>query len=236
MNYFFNKVLDAIEQDVCYSQYSEYELIIQQAAYKLNAYFLNKGTSLEDIYLQEFLEECGNAQCDNAATALLGAITGNSGLFGCDMLEIMYNGDVNNGYYVGWRDQFTDKASYLLTLVNLGVTVQSSYITLESNNPDAWQVVQDQYGEGLATAGNRIKSFDQKCLDDWYVNAETNSYRLLTENADSGFSDEQMSDSISTTMNEINPYKLWLSNVYSNIGGFDNHCVICYDCIMYLHW
>lgn len=84
------------------------------------------------------MDECSGAKCDDATMALAGSITGNSGLFGCDMLSILYNGDVNGGYYQGWRDQFTSKAGYLLMLVNLGVTVQSAYITLETNNEDAW--------------------------------------------------------------------------------------------------
>lgn len=102
------------------------------------------------------MDECSGAKCDNAAMALLGSLTGNSGLFGCDMIDILYNGDVNNGYYIGWRDQFTDKASYIMSLVNMGVTAQSSYVTLQSNNPDAWTIVQEQYGDQLAYAAQRI--------------------------------------------------------------------------------
>jgi hypothetical protein len=69
------------------------------------------------------MDECSNAKCDDATAALAASITGNSGLFGCDMMEILYNGDVNGGYFVGWRDNVTSKAAYLLSLVNMGVTV-----------------------------------------------------------------------------------------------------------------
>lgn len=78
------------------------------------------------------MDECANAKCDDATAALAASITGNSGLFGCDMMDILYNGDVNGGYFVGWRDNVTSKAAYLLSLVNMGVTVQSAYITLET--------------------------------------------------------------------------------------------------------
>ena len=64
------------------------------------------------------MDECANAQCDDATS-----LTGNSGLFGCDMMQILYSGDVSGGYFVGWRDQVTSKAAYLLSLVNMGVTV-----------------------------------------------------------------------------------------------------------------
>jgi hypothetical protein len=80
------------------------------------------------------MDECENAKCDDATAALAAAITGNSGLFGCDMMEILYSGDVSGGYFVGWRDNVTSKAAYLLSLVNLGVVVQSAYITIETQN------------------------------------------------------------------------------------------------------
>ena len=41
MEYYFNKVLDAVHQDTCYSQYAAYELTIIQAIAKYNAYLAN---------------------------------------------------------------------------------------------------------------------------------------------------------------------------------------------------
>ena len=69
------------------------------------------------------MDECANAKCDDATMALASSITGQSGLFGCDMMQILYTGDTNAGFYQGWRDNVTSKAAYLLTLVNLGVTI-----------------------------------------------------------------------------------------------------------------
>jgi hypothetical protein len=77
-----------------------------------------------------FMDECANAKCDDATAAIAASITGNTGLFGCDMMQILYSGDVSGGYFVGWRDQVTSKAAYLLSLVNMGVIVQSAYLTL----------------------------------------------------------------------------------------------------------
>lgn len=108
---------------------------------KLNAYYANVDSPVSDVYLQSFMDECGNAKCDDATAALAASITGNSGLFGCDMMQILYNGDVNGGYFVGQRDMVASKAAYLLTLVNLGITVQSAYLTLETENEQAWIVV-----------------------------------------------------------------------------------------------
>jgi len=45
------------------------------------------------------MDECSGAKCDDATTALAGSITGNTGLFGCDMLDIFYKGDADQGFY-----------------------------------------------------------------------------------------------------------------------------------------
>lgn len=101
MEFYFNKVLDAVHQDTCYAEYANYELTIVQAVSKLNAYLANIDSPVASVYLQSFMDECGNAKCDDATAALAASITGNSGLFGCDMMQILYNGDVNGGYFVG---------------------------------------------------------------------------------------------------------------------------------------
>jgi len=138
------------------------------------------------------MDECNNAHCDDATAALAASITGNSGLFGCDMMEILYSGDVSAGYYIGWRDNVTSKAAYLLSLVNMGVTVQSAYITIKTQNEAAYTVVQAEYGEVLKQAGQRILDFDQKAQDDWYANANINSGRILQLNANAHLSNKDM--------------------------------------------
>lgn len=104
----------------------------------------------------EFMEECSNSKCDNATSALAGAITGEAGLFPCDMMDYLYRGDPDGGYYYGWRDNVTSKAAYLLSLVNMGVTVQTAYVTLATQDENAYKSVQTLYGSTLVKAGKRI--------------------------------------------------------------------------------
>lgn len=187
MEYYFNKVLTAIHQETCYSQYAGYELTIIQAITKYNSWLAHsEDPDLGPIYLQTFMDECADASCDDATAALIGSLTGNSGLFGCDMLQILYAGDVEGGYFVGWRDQVANKAAYLLSLANMGVVVQSAFLTLETNSTEAWRVVQDQFGADLLAAGKRVKQFDTKCLTEFEANGETNSSRILQEHASQG--------------------------------------------------
>jgi hypothetical protein len=49
------------------------------------------------------------------------AIDGQSGMLGCDLLQILYDSDVKDGYYTGVRDTVTNGGGYLLSLVHMGV-------------------------------------------------------------------------------------------------------------------
>ena len=81
-------------------------------------------------------------------------------MLGCDMLKILYDSDVKNGYYQGWRDQVTNSGGYLLSLVHMGVTVQSAYKTLSENNVNAWMVVQNKFGGILDAAAQYVLKWD----------------------------------------------------------------------------
>jgi len=79
--------------------------------------------------------------CADAVDNLVSAIDGNFGMLGCDMVSILWNGDTRGEYYMGWRDVVTTKSTYLLTLVNSGITSQSAYFSFKENTPTAWKIV-----------------------------------------------------------------------------------------------
>ena len=96
---------------------------------------------MADIYKDDFIDECLGGQCDDAVANLVSAIDGNPGLFGCDIMSILYEGDVNGNYYRGWRDVIATKAAYLLTLISSGVNSEAAYRSMTSKNPLAWTSV-----------------------------------------------------------------------------------------------
>lgn len=130
----------------------------------------------------------------------------------------------------------TSKAGYLLSLVNLGVTVQSAYLSLETNDQNAWLVVQDNYGDILVQAANRTLAYDKKCLDKWTENTNVNSDRVLMQGYNKGLDNEEMAEFAWDALHLINPYRFWGIEVYDNIGGGDDHYMICDDCFAYLHF
>ena len=58
MNYYFNKVLEAIHQETCFARLSNYEQKLIAATNKLALYIQNRGKELENVYKDAFLDEC----------------------------------------------------------------------------------------------------------------------------------------------------------------------------------
>lgn len=49
------------------------------------------------------MNSCGTFDCQNALDNLVGAMD-KKGMLGCDLLEILYNGDASGEFMTGWRD------------------------------------------------------------------------------------------------------------------------------------
>lgn len=98
------------------------------------------------------------------------------------MLMILYNGDVNANYYVGWRDSIDAKAAYLMSLVNIGIASHSTYLTIQTKNQDAWKVVQSGYTDQMKMAVDRIKKTSVSCDTNKFKTAEINVKRVVDFN------------------------------------------------------
>ena len=85
------------------------------------------------MYKSEFIDSCKGGQCEDALQNLASSIDGNKGIFGCDLMEIIYNGDVNSNFYIGWRDIVATKSAYILTLVTGGLNIVSAYRTMTAS-------------------------------------------------------------------------------------------------------
>ena len=89
------------------------------------------------------MDECENAKCNDAVRNLISSISGNPGLFGCDLMQILYDGDPTGGeYYLGWRDIIATKSAYILQLITTGINLASAHHTLQLGKQEAWRDVQ----------------------------------------------------------------------------------------------
>ena len=135
MQNYFNELMDEVQQQRCFSEYSSYELKIRVAYKKFLLFIQNQDQpdAIRNNYLNSFLQECNNSVCTDAAFAIGQTLSGSTGLMGCDMLAILYEGIAGtNLYFKGYQDMLMDKASYLLTLMNMGIIVTSAHDTLSA--------------------------------------------------------------------------------------------------------
>lgn len=232
MQNYFNELMDEVQQQRCFSEYSSYELKIRVAYKKFLLYIQNQTQpdAIKNNYLNSFLQECNNSACTDAAFAIGQTLSGSTGLMGCDMLEILYEGIAGTDlYFKGYQDMLMDKASYLLTLMNMGIIVTSAHDTLSAapeGQQSAYMVTQQLFDGLLPASKQNIIKYYNMCLDNWWDNAQTNESRLMYKLADEGASHEDVVDTLTQTMNLVHIQYAWGSDCYSNISGFDNHTVI----------
>ena len=70
----------------------------------------------KQIFKDNFISSCGTFECQNALDNLIASMDG-SGMLGCDLLGILYNGDSNGAFMNGWRDSVVMKATYMHVLL-----------------------------------------------------------------------------------------------------------------------
>lgn len=106
---------------------------IRVAYKKFLLYIQNQDQPDAGNYLNSFLQECNNSACTDAAFAIGQTLSGNTGLMGCDMVAILYEGIAGTQlYFKGYQDMLMVRAAYLLTLMNMGIIVTSGHDTLSA--------------------------------------------------------------------------------------------------------
>jgi hypothetical protein len=118
---------------------SSFEQKIQTASHKLSDYIKGRDSELGQFLKDDFLEYCGDGSCDDAVINIMSSINGDSRLFGCDLVPILFEGIIYDGsFYQGWVDIILTKSAYLLSIVSQGITVVSTYETMKLGDDSTW--------------------------------------------------------------------------------------------------
>ena len=91
MNYYFNKVIQAAKQETCFSRLANFEQKLILASQKLSLYVKNRNNAdYAEVYKHNFMDMCLGGQCDDAVQNLISSLNGDPGLFGCDLMGLLY--------------------------------------------------------------------------------------------------------------------------------------------------
>jgi hypothetical protein len=123
------------------------------------------------------------------------------------------------------------KAGYLLTLVNMGITVDSAHLTLKTKDPEAWTVVQDVVGDKHADAIKAIQATTLRAHKHWNSNAALNMKRIADQNGNMSL--DNFRDKVSDLAVAMNPHLRYQIMVYKtdtdDRGAGDHNVCMGYD-------
>lgn len=163
MTSYFQEVLQEVKQQACYSRYAESEETIKGAVRIMNTLYQDRHDhELKKTARDELKRQCAGNACSKAADMILSSLDGDSGLFGCDMVELLREGDASGDWIVGYRDMMAKRLGYLVSLANHGIIAHTAVLTIQEHEKHAWKVVAQDYQDRLKETPPRI----QKSLDE----------------------------------------------------------------------
>lgn len=130
MVFYFDKVINETEKAACFATLRDHEIVLRSAYSRLLLMHQNHGKPEFHTYKQRFMDQCANAACSNAAKAFMAVIDGDPSFLQCDIMNILYKGNPSGDYWQGVPDQVMSKGGYIMTLVNVGIIIDSAFTTI----------------------------------------------------------------------------------------------------------
>jgi len=72
---------------------------------------------------------------------LLSSVNGVHRVLGCDLVDLLYEGDPNTGQWRGAYGPLGQKYAYLMTLINEAYILVSSYYDVSLDEPSAYKAI-----------------------------------------------------------------------------------------------
>jgi len=166
----FQAVMGEVHTEACYTRYSAAEAKMSQAVRVMHDYVANPSDGTK----ADLINTCqtGNV-CDEMIASLLQALNGDTGAFGCDLMEIAGAGNLQTAFFKGSPDYFRANIGYLLVLVSQGIQAQAMFETLSNSDGSAWKRVSQQYSGDLQSAVQRMQDQHTQITSDVPTNIGT---------------------------------------------------------------
>ncbi|TNV84342.1 hypothetical protein FGO68_gene17000 [Halteria grandinella] len=169
----------------CYNSYHNSIKLVQNAFHKLYL-FVKASVNGQPAKLDDFQALCSGGACRDATEILLSGLSGgSSGIFPCDLNQILYEGvpgqslQINAYMAKGWRDMVTPYHGFLLTYTAASMVVLSAYDSSTSLSVDTWRPLQVKYNGQLKLAIKKMSYLDQLMRDQMLNNAQTTVSRVF---------------------------------------------------------
>lgn len=150
------ELLETLDHQFCYQQLAEHELKILGALKTWEMIIKEKDYNHKKQLETVFIDLCDNGSCQTSLDALVSSMRG-SGLFGCDILDLMYKEDGSET-----RVDLSRNSAYLVTLVSSGMTMISYYYSLTTEYYDVKKIMEILHSEAFSDALQRVENVLKK--------------------------------------------------------------------------
>lgn len=169
------------------------------------------------------------ALCEGCSEATQHLLDSLNGQIDCDALQLLNEGYIQGGYFAGWADEINSKGGYILTLANLGITVQSAYVAFNGGN---YTDVDWLFVQTFKEADSRMLVYSKEAIYQYDFYANLNLPRMVE--ATTGLGEDLIKLTTEAVLGLISrwfPYRWWMSQVTNNVVPGQDYWYICYNCI-----
>lgn len=218
MSEWFSALLGKLELESCKNRYFETESKIRQAHDALVLYRQNPNQNTKT----NFLGVCSAGMvCQQRVRDLLNTLNGDGGFFGCDLMQVIYNG-ADNDFFTGSTRHFSAKVGYLMILAANGLQVEAAFQTLQNQDTCAFKSVSKTLGSLLSQASRRMKSMLALAAADGPTNLGNGVDSYFSRNGHK--SNKELGDGMLATIVDNFPDYATTVIVTKDLNGYDHHC------------
>ncbi|CDW74768.1 UNKNOWN [Stylonychia lemnae] len=158
-----------------------------------------------------------------AAIFILNALNGK--VTNCDIIQILYEGDQQNGFMRGSPKYVAATQKYLMEVQKAIAMIGVWYVkTANFQGNQVAGEIEFIYGRHIRDASDRIQNYIQRCYDEWQSNAEFNMKKMYPALKEQGPTEVVVA--IKQRMNEILYDQHVFVNVYEDPENGEHHTIM----------
>lgn len=100
----------------------------------------------------------------------------------CDLVTALFERDLTNQLYKGLKNQYLSSVTYVLQLATLGWGLQAGTISMQTDQPYAWTIAQNQFQLSHRTALYRIQEYYKAAVSETLFNSQRNLISYIQQN------------------------------------------------------
>lgn len=151
----------------------------------------------------------------------------------CDLVTALFERDINFQLYRGLKNQYLSSVTYVLQLATLGWGLHAGTISMQTDQPYAWTISQNQFQLSHRTALYRIQEFYKAAVSETLFNSQRNLATYIQNNPDIFSQDDlvNITVAVQSALLIVASNKQWFVQVYSKPTDTDMNIIHASKCV-----